>query len=191
MKYTIENLADFLETQLSLSENGITRENAIEALTEYQQDNLDFASEAAFDLYVESGNPIVTPTGKNGKTTLADIRRAIGTASKSVKDPTDWDSAVAKKMAEENNLTGEDFPMESRTGRTLKTRTNFKKVSVRDVRKKLGVEKGANAFSSPGVSEYAKENGFSPSDFDHIRGRRIKKCDIEELIAQMIPDETE
>ena len=84
--------------------------------------------------------------------TKEDIRKLAGEAPVS-KEPSPWSSPHAKKLAEENNLSSDDFPMDSRSGRELKN--GYKKISADDVKKRIGVP--TNKFSSPAVAVFAQE----------------------------------
>jgi len=97
--------------------------------------------------------------------------------------PSDWDSKNAKELAEENDLTPNDFPIEERNGRTLKS--GLVRISVNDVRRKAGTldNLGEKAFTSPGVYKLAQEHNLSPSSFN-VKGR-ISKSDVQKLISKM------
>jgi hypothetical protein len=167
----------------------IQKESIKSALNDYHRHHLDFVSDAAKRAYVDAKQPDgIIPTGKNGMVTVADIKKAAGFVPKGVNKPTPWGSAAAKHLAEEHNLTGttDEFPFESRTGRTLKD-GNFIKISVADVKlyviETLGI-KPDPTFSSPSVKTYADEENVKITDF--AKGTRITKAVVDAKVKELI-----
>lgn len=180
-------LAKFLSTQLKVDE-----QTTLAAVNEfYSKTEQKFTNKNAKSYYVQHGSPEdVTATGNGGKITINDVKRALG-ETPSGKVPSEFASVHAKNLADKEGYTSEDFPESSRTGRTLKSvllSGCSKTIAIEDVKRKAladnkpGVTEG-DFYSSEGVATLAAENGLSPQDFD-IKGRKIKKEDVVELLAQ-------
>lgn len=180
-------LAKFLSTQLKVDE-----QTTLAAVNEfYSKAEQKFTNKNAKSYYVEHGSPEnVTATGNGGKITINDVKRALG-ETPTGKIPSEFASVHAKNLAEKEGYTSEDFPDSERTGRQLKSvllSGCSRTIAIEDVKRKAladqkpGVTEG-DFYSSEGVAKLAAENGLSPSDFD-IKGRKIKKEDVKDLLAQ-------
>lgn len=182
----VEQLSKFLVEKLVTASNGLTEETIRTALNEYHRHHLVFVSDAAKKSFIDAGQPDgIIPTGKDGKVTVADVKKAAGIVPKDKKQPTPWDSAAAKELAEQYKLTGENFPQNERTGRVLKE--GFVKVSVADVRKYVEEVLGIvpdSSFSSPSVAKYAEEEGVKITDF--AKGTRITRAVVDAKIKELV-----
>ena len=181
-------LAKFLSDKL----DGITTQDALEAIVEFQKKNIHFTNKGVQQFWEENGEPEVLGSGPNGKVKMDDVRRAIGVETKT-RTPDEFASNSARELAEEYGFSYKDFSEDLRSGSSTKTPLAsglLKRISVLDVRN-LAVTKGvanddetSKLYSSPGVAKLAKENGLSPSDFE-IKGRPIKREDVKAYIAEM------
>lgn len=159
---------------------GLKAEDVAQAFQEFYSENLTFTTKTTEALWEKHNRPAVTPTGAGGKVTTDDIKRAVGEKTSDQVSP--WSSPQAEKLAAENHLTPEDFPMATRTGHELKS--GYKKVTLADVKAKLG--KAIGKFSSKGMEEFAARVGLKAEDFPGLK--TIKKADIEAKIASRVPN---
>jgi len=181
-------LAKFLSEKLSVDEETVYA--AVQKY--YSKSKQKFTNKNARAYFVEHGSPDdVTATGNGGKITINDVKRALGEAP-SGKIPSEFASVHAKNLATKQGYKSEDFSEADRSGRVLKSVLLSgceHTIAIDDVKRKMlvdGKEKEIQGdfFSSEGVAKLATDNGLSPTDFDHIRGRKIKKEDVKDLLAQ-------
>lgn len=186
------NMDDNLRLAKFLSQrfDTVSQTDALNAIEDFQRNNIHFTNDKVRQFYEDNGCPDnVRGTGPNGKVKMDDVRRALGVETKS-RTPDEFASSQAKDLAKENGLSAADFPDEIRTGSPTKAPLASgcrNRISILDVRaaisKKGNHSEDTNLFSSPAAAQLAGENDLSPSDFD-IKGRKITKKDIKELIAK-------
>jgi hypothetical protein len=181
--------AKFLSDKL----DGVTTNDALVAIEEFQKTNLHFTNKTVYQHWLDNGEPDVHGSGPNGKVKMDDVRRALGEDTKT-RTPDEFASNSARELAEQYDFTSKDFSEEFRNGSSTKTPLASglrNRISIIDVRN-LAVSKGlatddesSKLFSSPGVAKMAQENGLSPNDFD-IKGRTIKREDVKALISNAV-----
>ena len=144
-----------------------------------------FASPAAKKYWEAKGQPmenlfVTTPSHKKGYT-LNDVKKALGEEVKE-KTTSAWASKAAKKLASENSLSEDDFPVESRSGK----KKAKGKITLIDVKIKLGLEEENKIpFASKSAEAFAKDNGISEEILKGIEGtghnNRITIGDLRKL----------
>tara|TARA_A100001015_G_scaffold277612_1_gene336975 strand:+ start:1358 stop:2035 length:678 start_codon:yes stop_codon:yes gene_type:complete len=144
-----------------------------------------FASSAAKKYWEGKGQPmenlfITTPSHKKGYT-LNDVKKALGEEVKE-KTTSAWASKAAKKLASENSLSEDDFPVEIRSGK----KKAKGKITIIDVKIKLGLEEENKIpFASKSAEAFAKDNGISEEVLKGIEGtghnNRITIGDLRKL----------
>ena len=189
-------LSKFLSKQLEIDEAVVY--SAIQEY--YSKSQQKFTNKNSRAYYEEKGSPEgITATGTGGKITMNDVKRALG-ENPSGKTPSEFVSVHAKNLASKHGYESSDFTDDIRSGRTLKSvlLSGCKNtICIEDVKRKMiadGKETKAvenDFFSSEGVAKLATDSGLSPTDFDHIRGRKIKKDDVKELLEKRETVETE
>jgi hypothetical protein len=182
-------LAKFLSQKLNVDET--TTLTAVRDF--YSKAEQKFTNKNAKAYYEEHGSPEnLTATGNGGKITINDVKRAIG-ENPSGKIPSEFSSIHAKNLSVKYGYESTDFSDNERTGRTLKSVLLSgceKTIAIEDVKRKM-LDDGKESkkiegdfFSSEGVAKLATDNGLSPTDFEHVRGRKIKKDDVKELLEK-------
>lgn len=144
-----------------------------------------FASSTAKKYWEAKGQPmenlfITTPSHTKGYT-LNDVKKALGEEVKE-KTASAWASKAAKKLASENSLSEEDFPVEIRSGK----KKAKGKITLFDVKLKLGlVEENKIPFASKSAEAFAKDNGISEEVLKGMEGtghnNRITVGDLRKL----------
>jgi pyruvate/2-oxoglutarate dehydrogenase complex dihydrolipoamide acyltransferase (E2) component len=144
-----------------------------------------FASSAAKKYWEAKGQPmenlfITTPSHTKGYT-LNDVKKALGEEVKE-KTSSTWASKVAKKLASENSLSDNDFPIEIRSGK----KKAKGKITLIDVKIKLGLEEENKIpFASKSAEAFAKDNGINEEVLKGIEGtghnNRITIGDLRKL----------
>lgn len=144
-----------------------------------------FASSAAKKYWEAKGQPmenlfITTPSHTKGYT-LNDVKKALGEEVKE-KTTSAWASKAAKKLASENSLSEEDFPVEIRSGK----KKAKGKITLFDVKIKLGlVEENKIPFASKSAEAFAKDNSISEEVLKGMEGtghnNRITVGDLRKL----------
>ena len=144
-----------------------------------------FASSAAKKYWEAKGQPmenlfITTPSHTKGYT-LNDVKKALGEEVKE-KTTSAWASKAAKKLASENSLSEDDFPVEIRSG---KKKANGK-ITLFDVKIKLGlVDENKIPFASKRAEAFAKDNGINEEVLKGMEGtghnNRITVGDLRKL----------
>ena len=144
-----------------------------------------FASSVAKKYWEAKGQPIenlfmTTPSHTKGYT-LNDVRKALGEEVKE-KTVSAWASKAAKKLASENSLSENDFPVEIRSGK----KKAKGKITLIDVKIKLGLEEGNKIpFASKSAEAFAKDNGISEEVLKGMEGtghnNRITVGDLRKL----------
>ena len=144
-----------------------------------------FASSAAKKYWEAKGQPmenlfITTPSHTKGYT-LNDVKKALGEEVKE-KTASAWASKAAKKLASENSLSEDDFPVEIRSGK----KKAKGKITLFDVKIKLGlVEENKIPFASKSAEAFAKDNNISEEVLKGMEGtghnNRIKIEDLRKL----------
>ncbi len=144
-----------------------------------------FASSTAKKYWEAKGQPmenlfITTPSHTKGYT-LNDVKKALGEEVKE-KTASTWASKAAKKLASENSLSEEDFPVEIRSGK----KKAKGKITLFDVKLKLGlVEENKIPFASKSAEAFAKDNGISEEVLKGMEGtghnNRITVGDLRKL----------
>ena len=144
-----------------------------------------FASSAAKKYWESKGQPMEnlfgdTPSHDKGYT-LNDVKKALGEKVKE-KTVSAWASKAAKKLASNNNLSEDDFPVESRSGK----KKAKGKITLIDVKIKLGIEKDDKIpFASKSAEAFAKDKGFSEEVLRNVEGtghkNRITIGDLRKL----------
>jgi len=122
-----------------------------------------FASPKAREFFERMGldRTKIKGSGKGGKITIDDIRVASGEPSK--KKINLFASTSAKKLAEENSLTEDDFLPSERTGRRLKS-NNKKTITIYDCRKKLGLLKTKKSKKTKKTKKQEESSDSDSSD---------------------------
>lgn len=174
------------------SENGLTSDSIWSQIGDLVKPSSPFASKAAKELAQEKNIDTnkIKGTGNLGKITSDDIRKFLGKPVKN-KQPTQWSSKAAKKLAEENSLTVDDFPIDKRTGRKWKNGTVT--ISVDDVKLKAGLSspKKKSPYASKAAKVLAKENGIKAKDLDGTgKGDKITKKDILKYLKTLSNEES-
>jgi pyruvate/2-oxoglutarate dehydrogenase complex dihydrolipoamide acyltransferase (E2) component len=151
-----------------------------------------FASSSAKKYWETKGQPmenlfITTPSHTKGYT-LNDVKKALGEKVKE-KTISSWASKAAKKLASENSLSEDDFPVEVRSGK----KKAKGKITLFDVKIKLGlVEVNKIPFASKGAEAFAKDNGISEEVLKEMEGTghnsRITVGDLRKLSEQKVVD---
>ena len=144
-----------------------------------------FASSAAKKYWEAKGQPmenlfITTPSHTKGYT-LNDVKKALGEEVKE-KTVSAWASKAAKKLASENSLSGDDFPVEIRSGK----KKAKGKITLIDVKIKLGLEEENKIpFASKSAEAFAKDNSISEEILKGMEGtghnNRITIGDLRKL----------
>jgi len=144
-----------------------------------------FASSAAKKYWEAKGQPMenlftTTPSHTKGYT-LNDVKKALGEEVKE-KTASAWASKAAKKLASENSLSEEDFPVEIRSGK----KKAKGKITLFDVKIKLGlVEENKIPFASKSAEAFAKDNSISEEVLKGMEGtghnNRITVGDLRKL----------
>lgn len=144
-----------------------------------------FASSAAKKYWEAKGQPmenlfITTPSHTKGYT-LNDVKKALGEEVKE-KTSSAWASKAAKKLASENSLSEDDFPVEIRSGK----KKAKGKITLFDVKIKLGlVEENKIPFASKSAEAFAKDNNISEEVLKGMEGtghnNRITVGDLRKL----------
>ena len=144
-----------------------------------------FASSSAKKYWEAKGQPmenlfITTPSHTKGYT-LNDVKKALGEEVKE-KTTSAWASKAAKKLASENSLSEDDFPVEIRSGK----KKAKGKITLIDVKIKLGLEEENKIpFASKSAEAFAKDNGISEEVLEGIEGtghnNRITIGDLRKL----------
>ena len=144
-----------------------------------------FASSTAKKYWEAKGQPmenlfITTPSHTKGYT-LNDVKKALGEEVKE-KTASAWASKAAKKLASENSLSEEDFPVEIRSGK----KKAKGKITLFDVKLKLGlVEENKIPFASKSAEAFAKDNGINEEVLKGMEGtghnNRITVGDLRKL----------
>ena len=144
-----------------------------------------FASSAAKRYWETKGQPIenllvTTPSHTKGYN-LNDVKKALGEEVKE-KTASAWASKAAKKLASENSLSEEDFPVEIRSGK----KKAKGKITLFDVKIKLGlVEENKIPFASKSAEAFAKDNSISEEVLKGMEGtghnNRITVGDLRKL----------
>ena len=144
-----------------------------------------FASPAAKKYWEAKGQPmenlfVTTPSHKKGYN-LNDVKKALGEEVKE-KTTSAWASKAAKKLASENSLSEEDFPVEIRSGK----KKAKGKITLFDVKIKLGlVEENKIPFASKSAEAFAKDNSISEEVLKGMEGtghnNRITVGDLRKL----------
>lgn len=190
MSFNNEKLAKFIAENTEYDENIL-----LDALNKYNEPR-KFSNKNVEAYFEENDSPEnVVATGKKGLITLNDIKRALGIEVKK-KTPSEWVSADARKLAEQYELASEDFSEEDRSGNSIKSPLQSgceHRITISDVRARLlkdGIEDVEDKFyTTKGVAKLAKDSGLSPSDFNNIKGRKIKEGEVKEKIAAMTQGE--
>ena len=129
-----------------------------------------FASSAAKKYWEAKGQPMENlfgdaPSHDNGYT-LNDVKKALGEEVKE-KTVSAWASKAAKKLASDNNLSEDDFSVESRSGK----KKAKGKITLIDVKIKLGIEEENKIpFASKSAEAFAKDNGISEEVLKGMEG---------------------
>lgn len=129
-----------------------------------------FASSAAKKYWEAKGQPMENlfgdaPSHDNGYT-LNDVKKALGETVKE-KTVSAWASKAAKKLALDNNLSEDDFPVESRSGK----KKAKGKITLIDVKIKLGLEEENKIpFASQRAEKFAKDNDISEEVLKGLEG---------------------
>ena len=144
-----------------------------------------FASPAAKKYWEAKGQPmenlfITTPSHKKGYN-LNDVKKALGEEVKE-KTASAWASKAAKKLASENSLSEDDFPVEIRSGK----KKAKGKITIIDVKIKLGLEEENKIpFASKSAEAFSKDNGISEEVLKGMEGtghnNRITIGDLRKL----------
>ena len=144
-----------------------------------------FASSSAKKYWEAKGQPmenlfIITPSNTKGYT-LDDVKKALGEEVKE-KTTSAWASKAAKKLASENSLSEDDFPVEIRSGK----KKAKGKITLIDVKIKLGLEEENKIpFASKSAEAFAKDNGISEEVLKGMEGtghnNRITIGDLRKL----------
>lgn len=144
-----------------------------------------FASSAAKKYWESKGQPMENlfgdaPSHDKGYT-LNDVKKALGEKVKE-KTVSAWASKAAKKLASNNNLSEDDFPVESRSGK----KKAKGKITLIDVKIKLGIEKDDKIpFASKSAEAFAKDKGFTEEVLRNVEGtghnNRITIGDLRKL----------
>ena len=144
-----------------------------------------FASSAAKKYWESKGKPMENlfgdaPSHDKGYT-LNDVKKALGEKVKE-KTVSAWASKAAKKLASNNNLSEDDFPVESRSGK----KKAKGKITLIDVKIKLGIEKDDKIpFASKSAEAFAKNKGFTEEVLMNVEGtghnNRITIGDLRKL----------
>lgn len=144
-----------------------------------------FASSTAKKYWEAKGQPmenlfITSPSHTKGYT-LNDVKKALGEEVKE-KTASAWASKAAKKLASENSLSEEDFPVEIRSGK----KKAKGKITLFDVKLKLGlVEENKIPFASKSAEAFAKDNGINEEVLKGMEGtghnNRITVGDLRKL----------
>lgn len=144
-----------------------------------------FASSAAKKYWEAKGQPmenlfITTPSHTKGYT-LNDVKKALGEEVKE-KTVSAWASKAAKKLASENSLSEDDFPVEIRSGK----KKAKGKITLIDVKIKLGLEEENKIpFASKSAEAFAKDNSISEEILKGMEGtghnNRITIGDLRKL----------
>lgn len=144
-----------------------------------------FASSAAKKYWESKGQPMENlfgdaPSHTKGYT-LKDVKKALGEEVKE-KTVSAWASKAAKKLASENSLSEDDFPVESRSGK----KKAKGKITLIDVKIKLGLEEDDKIpFASKSAEAFAKDNGISEEVLKNVEGtghnNRITIGDLRKL----------
>lgn len=129
-----------------------------------------FASSAAKKYWESKGKPMENlfgdaPSHEKGYT-LNDVKKALGEKVKE-KTVSAWASKVAKKLASDNNLSEDDFSIESRSGK----KKAKGKITLSDVKIKLGLKEDDKIpFVSKNAEAFAKNKGLSEEVLRGIEG---------------------
>jgi len=144
-----------------------------------------FASSAAKKYWEAKGQPMENlfgdaPSHTKGYT-LDDVKKALGEEVKE-KTVSAWASKAAKKLASENSLSEEDFPVEIRSGK----KKAKGKITLFDVKIKLGLEEENKIpFASKSAEAFTKDNGISEEVLKGMEGtghnNRITIGDLRKL----------
>jgi pyruvate/2-oxoglutarate dehydrogenase complex dihydrolipoamide acyltransferase (E2) component len=144
-----------------------------------------FASSAAKKYWESKGKPMENlfgdaPSHEKGYT-LNDVKKALGEKVKE-KTVSAWASKVAKKLASDNNLSEDDFSIESRSGK----KKAKGKITLSDVKIKLGLEEDDKIpFASKNAEDFAKNKGINEEVLRSIEGtghkNRITIGDLRKL----------
>jgi len=144
-----------------------------------------FASSAAKKYWEAKGQPmenlfITTPSHTKGYT-LNDVKKALGEEVKE-KTASAWASKASKKLASENSLSEDDFPVEIRSGK----KKAKGKITLIDVKIKLGLEEENKIpFASKNAEAFAKDNSISEEVLKEMEGtghnNRITIGDLRKL----------
>ena len=144
-----------------------------------------FASSAAKKYWEAKGQPMENlfgdaPSNTKGYT-LDDVKKALGEEVKE-KTTSAWASKAAKKLASNNNLSEDDFPIETRSGKNKAKG----KITLIDVKIKLGLEEDDKIpFASKRAEAFAKDKGFTEEVLRNVEGtghnNRITIGDLRKL----------
>ena len=177
----LENIIKEICDSFSIEESEL-KQIAIECGAKFKS---VFASSAAKKYWESKGQPMEnlfgdTPSHDKGYT-LNDVKKALGEKVKE-KTVSAWASKAAKKLASDNNLSEDDFPVESRSGK----KKAKGKITLIDVKIKLGIEKDNKIpFASKSAEAFAKDKGFTEEDLKGIEGtghnNRITIGDLRKL----------
>ena len=123
---------------------------------------------------------ITTPSHTKGYT-LNDVKKALGEEVKE-KTSSAWASTAAKKLASENSLSENDFPVEIRSGK----KKAKGKITLSDVKIKLGLKENDKIpFASKNAEAFAKNKGINEEVLRGIEGtghnNRITIGDLRKL----------
>ncbi len=137
-----------------------------------------FASAKASSYAREKGIDFSKIKGsKGGRITIDDLRSHIGEET-TKKSPSLFASKGARLLAEENDLTEDDFSPKQRTG--SKRKDGRRTITIENVSAKLGKKKPVSPYASPQARKVATEAGVSPSSIKGTgRKGKITKADVQ------------
>ena len=139
----------------------------------------NLASKAGIDPYK------ITGSGNGGKITIDDVREMMGEkVEKKIENL--FASKTARVLAEENDLSQEDFSTKEKSGRPRKS--GAVTITLEDVRKKAGInspKKSKSPFASGSAKSYAMENDVKPEKIEGSgKDGKITKADIKKFMSK-------
>ena len=177
----LENIIKEICDSFSIEESEL-KQIAIECGAKFKS---VFASSAAKKYWEAKGQPMENlfgdaPSNTKGYT-LDDVKKALGEEVKE-KTTSAWASKAAKKLASENSLSEDDFPVEIRSGK----KKAKGKITLIDVKIKIGLEEDNKIpFASKNAEAFAKDNDISEEVLREMKGtghnNRITIGDLRKL----------
>jgi pyruvate/2-oxoglutarate dehydrogenase complex dihydrolipoamide acyltransferase (E2) component len=175
MSISQKNFADFMASVATTFDLDLSK---VVALAGGLVKDQGIATPKAKKFADEEGVDIDGVPHKGEKVTIEDIRVFLGKSTAS-----DAFTALARKVAKENDLTEDDFPVEGRSGKTRKT--GVVEITIGDVRTQMGVP--AKKVSSPKPSPVAVSLARDLDvDITKVVGTgkdgRVKKEDVQNFL---------